>query len=57
MIMTFDEIKANAIRNSSNMVKEKIVFNEPRNYDKLNYISSVIGLIIATLLFTISIIF
>jgi hypothetical protein len=57
MILTFEEIKANAIRNSSNMVKEKIVFNEPRNYDKLNYISSVIGLIIATVLFTISIIF
>ena len=57
MIMTFNEIRENAIRNSRNIVREKIVLSEPRNYDKLNYISSVVGLFIATVLFTVSIIF
>ena len=57
MIMTFNEIRENAIRNSRNIVREKIVLSETRNYDKLNYISSVVGLFIATVLFTVSIIF
>lgn len=57
MIMTFDEIRENAIRNSRNIVREKIVLSEPRNYDRVNYISQVVGLAISTTLFVISILF
>jgi hypothetical protein len=55
MILTFDEIKANALKNYK--PTPKVEFAEVKDYQKLERTSTIIGLAIATVVIVFGIIF